>query len=227
MGRHEALLSCTRRLLALACCVALLGGATAAHGAPAAGELDALHLLRGLLAPLDRLLTNRCVTPAANRVFEGLKAAGAFQRVVHDEFTLARVGAYPERIELEIQDAAHHPYAITLALRASKSGKPDGQGKHFLFYLEASASPPSAHATSTLLAAASLVDEAFPEAALERCAGGNAPHHDRRYPRALILASAMVELLILIAAIVFGLRAIRSPGERSEAPRRDDGNRLP
>jgi hypothetical protein len=62
-----------------------------------------------------------------------------------------------------------------------------------------------------LLAAAALFDQAIPETALERCTGTE-QQGDRRYPRALILASAVLEVLVILAAVVFGLRAIRPVG---------------
>lgn len=215
-GRHEARPLRGRVLLALVCGGALLWSATpAAHAEPAAGARN-VPMIHRLLDPLEQLPVPKCITPTVDRVFNDLAAARAFQPVLGDDFTLERVDAHDDYIELEIQDGAQRRYGITLAL-TSKSGKPDGQGRQFLFYLVASPSPPNLQAKTVLLALASLLDEAVPGTALVGCSGEQheargAPFGERRYPRALALASAMAEVMVLLAAIVFGLRAVRPRG---------------
>jgi hypothetical protein len=215
-GRHEARPLRARGLLALACGVALLWSATpAAHAEPAAGAQN-VPMIHRLLDPLEQFLVPKCITPAVDRVFNDLVAARAFQPVLGDGFTLERVEAHVDQIELEIQDGTHRQYGITLAL-TSKSGKPDGQGRQFLFYLVASPSSPNLQAKTALLALASLLDEAIPETALVRCSGEahearGAPFAERRYPRALALASALAEVMVLLTAVIFGLRAVRPRG---------------
>src|SRR5262249_45346240 len=104
----------------------------------------------------------------------------------------------------------------------SRTGKADGEGRLFQFYLSPSPRSPNPRATAALLAVASLFDHGIPDTVLARCAGDDARHRgeDRRYPRALILASATVQILILLAAVVFGMRVIRPARE-------DDGANQP
>jgi len=198
----------TRHLVALACCVVAVSGTASAGEDSAAGEWRVAAPVHRFLDRLDRMLSPRCLTPAAGAALTDLVAAGGLQPVLQDEFTILRGDVGGQQIELEIEDRIHHSYGITLALPGSKSGRPDGQGQRFLFYL-APTSSPNPRATTALLAAASLFDGVIPDTALARCSEGGEPHADRRYPRALILASAVMDVVIVLAAILFGLRAIR------------------
>src|ERR1019366_9218723 len=106
-GRHEARPLRARGLLALACGVALLWSATpAAQAEPAAGAQN-VPMIHRLLDPLEQFLVPKCITPAVDRVFNDLVAARAFQPVLGDGFTLERVEAHVDQIELEIQDGTH------------------------------------------------------------------------------------------------------------------------
>jgi hypothetical protein len=206
-----------RRLLLLACCLIPLVGAPAG-AQPAAGEPNVPSLAHRLLDRLDRALSAECLTPAAGRVLSDLIAAGRLEPVLQSELTFAKGAVGSQQIELEIRDQAQRPYGVTLALPGTKVGTPDGQGARFLFYLSASPGPPNPRATRALLAAAVLFDGAIPDTALGRCAGGDESHTDRRYPRTIALASAMVEVSIIVAAIVFGLFAIRPRREAARDP---------
>ena len=201
------------RLAGLWCCMAVVAGAP-----PARAQSDAGERVAPLVDRLADRLLPRCLTPAVGQVLQDLVAAGKLQALLSNEFTLMSGNVGADQIELKIQDPAQHLYAIALALPGSKSGQPDGQGRNFLYFVEAPGSPPNPRATQVLLAIASLLDAAIPDTAIERCAGtgeahdGGGPsesHADRRYPRALALASAVVQVLIIAAAIAFGLYAIR------------------
>ena len=148
---------------------------------------------------------------------EELVATGALQPVLASDFTLVGGSVRAQEVELEIQDRDRHSYRITLALAGSNRGTPDGQGARFLYYLAASERPPNPRATTALLALAALFDGAIPETALARCAGGDAPRGDRRYPRRLALASAVLEWSIVMASILYALRAIRPAGRDDPA----------
>jgi hypothetical protein len=201
-------------LLALACCL-LPARAEPAAGEP--GEQNVGPFVHRVVGAPEQLVVPKCLTPAVGPILEDLVATGALQPVLQDRFTLERVDIRADQLELEIEDPIHHSYGITLALPEAKDGKPDGEGRSFRFYLLASPAPPNRDATTTLLAVATLFDRAIPDTALVRCFASDAapnpragPTADRRYPRALALASASVEILVLLAAILFGLRAMRS-----------------
>ena len=196
----------------VAFCVVFLRGVTLAYADSAAGEARAVPLLDRLREGVDRFLVRQCLTPAAGRVLEELVAAGALRPVLGNELTLERVDLTADQIELGIQDRNGHSYLITLALRNSMGSTPDGKGTHFLFYLAASPDPPNLQAKTALLAAAALFDQAVPATLLERCSGdGERRGEDRRFPRALILASAIFEVAALVGAILFGVRVLRRP----------------
>lgn len=185
-------------LLALTCGVIVLSQRTSADVEPAAP------------APAW------CLPPALSKVFEDLVAAGALRQAFGDRFVLEGIDVRRDEIEVSIKDASAVRYAVTLALEeGDRHRRPDDRGRHFLFYLAASATPPSAPAKAALLAAASIVDNAIPENALQRCGGDQsaaptAPPLHQGYPLALALASAAAQIAIIVAAVVFGLGAIRS-----------------
>jgi hypothetical protein len=175
-----------------------------------------------------------CLTPALSKVFEDLAARGALQRVLHDQFTLERIDVRQNQIELEIKDEARQPYAITLTLLEVNNAKPDGRGRHFLFYLGTPAARPNPQARTALLAAAAVVDEAILENVLQLCAGADQaaqvepqretgfepatrqgpqgqPPVEYGYPLGMALASAAAQVMVLVTATVFGLRTLRWP----------------
>jgi hypothetical protein len=201
----------TCRILSLACCVAI--GATTCAGAATAPEASQPGVGSRLMARLERLLSAKCLTPDAGRTLTELVAAGRLQPVLPSDFTLVRGDIRADQIELEIRDQAQHSYGIALALAGSRGGTPDGQGRNFLFYLTPSPESPNERAAQALLAVAALFDEAIPDAAMQSCSGKDAPRGERRYPRTLSLAGAVVDVLIVLAATVFGLRVVRRRGE--------------
>lgn len=200
----------------LVCGAIVLGAAFPAR----ADEQAASSLLSRMDGRADTLLLPRCITPAAGHAFEDLIEAGAVRAALPSDFSMTSGVIHDNEVELKIEDAEHHAYAITLALTASNQGRPDGQGRNFLFYFAPAATPADARAASALLALASLFDGAVPDAGLVYC-GANEPHSDRRYPRGLILASAVAEGLVVLAAIIWGMRAIRSPSRGTGCPSAD------
>lgn len=191
----------------LLCVASLLIAVTAQaqHAAPAQPPA----LVDRVLERIDRSLLHRCLTPEAGRAMSDLVAAGALAPVLGSDLTLARGDVRGDQIELVFHDQAQHSYSITLALPGAKTGQPSGKGARFLFYVDPSPDM-NPRVVDTMLAAAALFDGAIPETALQRCAGADAPQADPRYPRAIALGSAVAEVLIVLFAIVFGLRAIRA-----------------
>jgi hypothetical protein len=215
----SVLRACSR--LALACGAILLMPMPGQGGA-AVEEPNEASVVGRLGAGLDRLLAPRCLTPAVSGALADLVATGALQPALRGDFTLEEMAVSADHIEVEIRDQARRSYGITLAFPGSRGGRPDGEGRHFSFYLAASPPSPNPRASTVLLTAAALFDQAIPEAAL-RCAGADEVHRDedRRYPRALALASGIAQVSVVLAAILFGLRVVRSHdgGAGAGAPR--------
>ncbi len=200
--------------------IVLLVGSVRAQGQPPSGALNPAPLVERLLDRADRFLTPRCLTPDVGHVIEALLAAGTLKATLGSEFKLEKVDIGASALVIEIQNDAGRAYAVTLALSKSKDAKVDAEGKRFVFYLKPTSAPANPQATAALLAVAKLLDESVPETALQRCAGGDEgrkegsgpiPSEEPRYPRELALGTAVFEVLILAGALVFGLRAIRTP----------------
>jgi hypothetical protein len=184
--------------------------------APVRGESEADRNVRGsarlLVDRLDHALMARCLTPAAEQAMSGVVASGALHSVLGSDLSLVNGVVRASQIEVEIADRAQRSYRITLALPGVQEGKPDGEGRQFLFYLAAT-NPPHPRASRALLEIAASFDKAIPETALIRCSGTTEPQGDPRYPLGLALGSALAELAIIVTAMVYGLRAVR-PGGR-------------
>jgi hypothetical protein len=184
---------------------ASLSGAAAADAEP----------LQRLFAGLNHALVPTCLTPDVGSAMSNVVATGALQPVLGEDFTLVRGDIRDNQIELEIEDRAHQSYAVTLALQGARTEPADGHGRNFQFYLAPSTSPPNPRATAVLLGVAAQFDQGIPDTALAPCGGGDEDRGvggramgDGRYPRVLFLASAVAEVLIVVAAILFALRTI-------------------
>lgn len=194
---------------AFAASVSLLicgNGAALAEGAPQPS------LLRRLFARVDDLVTVRCLTPASGEALQRAVADGVLQAALGNTYKVSKGGIQPHHIDIEIRDRSGAAHAVRVAIRGSESGPADGAGAVFDFYLRDAGADPRTRAA--LLAVAAAVDAAIPEATLERCAGSDAPHADRRYPRALALGGAFVQLLIVIAALFLALRILADTAAR-------------
>jgi hypothetical protein len=202
-------------LLAVACIVSA-GAARHAQGEEANEGLA--RFFRGLAGRLDRMLVARCLTPEAARAMSDAVARGELEPVLGNEWTLERADLRGSAIDLEIRDPAGRAHTVTMALPGGASGSPDGQGRLFRFHLGESSSP-DPRADRALLGLAALFDRVIPETALERCAGGDERRGEGRYPLALVLASAFLQLLVIAAAILFGLRAVRPEEDHSDVAR--------
>jgi hypothetical protein len=186
-----------------------------------------------------------CLTPEVGRVLSDLVAAGALQRALGDDLRLTGGNVGGNQIQLDIEDRAQRAYALVLAIPASRNGLPDGAGRRFAYYLDASPQPPQPAARAALLAAAAIVDAAVPDTALQPCSqpetdaapkappaadsavepgmtstSPNPPPSAHRVPRAFALAGAVAQLAALAAAIFFGVRVVGSPP--ATAPRSDE-----
>ncbi len=177
----------------------------------------------------------RCLTPSAERVLRETITQPAFRRVLEDALTLERVHMHDDQIELEVRDRTDHRYGITLVLPESKRGEPDGTGSRFLFYFAPAPFPLPPRTRAALVAAAAIVDRAIPDAALVQCSQApvddkqaekeapnepgvpstahpqnrGQPPSEHRYPLALALTSAGLQVLVVLAAVSFGLRVVR------------------
>lgn len=193
----------------IVCGVALLLLASGNRGAAdSAGDAGTSSLWRSFTSGVDRALVSRCLTPAAGTAMSELVAAGTLKPILGDAFTLKRGHVGGDAIQIELEDPLQRLYVLTLSPAGARTEEPAGRGARFWFY-PAPTNPPDPRAQEVLLALAARFDAAIPDAAFAPCAGTNQPGEDPRYPRRLALASAVVETLIIIAAVLFSLRTIR------------------
>lgn len=170
---------------------------------------------------VTRSTSGRCLSPDVGRILQELVAAGALRSALGD-FTFESGNIGIDRIELAIRDANPGTYAIVLELKDRRAERPDGQGQRFSFFLVPPPGPSHASASRALLAAATLFDQAIPETALVRCAGetdpnaaaagdhrGTRPPMERRFPRWILLASAVFQVAVVAMAMAFGIRTLR------------------
>lgn len=162
---------------------------------------------------------SQCLTPAAEPALKQLIASSAFRETLGSDRTLKDVRLSGAEIEMVVDDTDGTRYQIRLAAPGASSRAPAGIGRRFVFYLTSSSDQPDADAARALLSAAALADQAIPDSAFAAC---NTPRDTpmpeqvpqpifrEEYPRALALVSAIVQLLILLTAVVFGRRAIRA-----------------
>jgi hypothetical protein len=199
----------TPHLLAAAMlCLSCWSGAALAAVAPRP------TLLQRLFARVDDLVATRCLTPASGEALQGAVAAGALQAALGEGFELSKGGIQPHHIDIEIRDGDGNAHVVRVAIRGSESAAADGAGGVFDFYLRDSAADPRAR--QALLAIAAAVDAAIPETTLERCAGAGAPHAERRYPRLLALSAAVLQVLVVTAALIFALRVLGDSAARRQ-----------
>lgn len=168
---------------------------TSGPAAPAAAQQ-----LRGLI---ERLTMELCVTPVVGEVFQTLVATQAFKPALGDAFTLQGGSASNDRLELVLQDARQQPHRITLALGNVRGLERVGSGHRFEFYLTVDEAR-EATATQALLDAAAILDAAMPDAAFAACASKEQSESDPMVP----LASAGAQTLVLLAAVIYGLRVL-------------------
>ncbi len=175
----------------------------------------------------------RCLTPSTEVALRDAIAQTEFQRVLENGLRLENVLVQGDQIDLEVHDRTDQSYGITLVLPESKRGEPDATGGRFLFYLAPAPAPVPPQTRAVLLAAAAIVDRAIPDTALVRCGqtqpseasasstpspqNPGQPPAEHRYPLVLALISAGVQIMVLLAAILFGLRVIR-PRAPDEQP---------
>jgi len=155
----------------------------------------------------------QCLTPATEQAVRELFDAGTLQTTLGPDLTLTGVSVTGTRIEVRAQSAGGGVHGIDLVVGATER-PPDGQGRRFAYLALPPAAPESI--VRALLATADLIDRTVPEAAFVDCGpsaagvhGGLDPTMHRRRGSALIRATAQV--LILLAATIFGWRALRSP----------------
>jgi hypothetical protein len=141
--------------------------------------------------------------------------------LLSNELTLQDVNLAKQEIVVSVDDQAQRPYQITLAVPDPTRGKADGHGQHFDFYLAATNTTDNRNVAMALLGIAALFDQVLPDSALAGCGGDAmvpAPQPEPApasvagsdtVPRVLTLISAMLQVLVVIAALWFGRRAIR------------------
>jgi lysophospholipase L1-like esterase len=155
----------------------------------------------------------RCLTPAAEGALRDLNASGALQRALGSDLSLQELNIAGSQIELQVEDREHRRYGVTLAVAGSTADSEERSGR-FKVSLTA---PPGSEGTAvskTLLAAASLVDDALPETALADCSGNvdaSRPTPDGEPQRARGTAAVATGTAVgLLAAILFGVLVLRA-----------------
>jgi hypothetical protein len=160
----------------------------------------------GWLERLGAAVADRCVTAEAGRALSEVVASGALAPILGDELTLVRGDVRANQIEVEVRERAQRAYVVTLVTSGAAAGPVAGRGRNFDFVLAPAPDDPRTRAA--LLAIATAFDAAIPDRALARCTGGGESQADPRYPLPLILFSAVAQILVIAAAVVFGLRAL-------------------
>ena len=158
--------------------------------------------------------TTRCLTPDTGRVLRDVLATGAVQRRLPSGFSIENVEIAGQAIALSVLDPEQVRYELTLRVApAEKTGR-----RRFTFAIGDGSHPPPRAVGDALVAAAGILDDAIPDALLADCsssaddpggrAAGTEGTHALRLPPALALVSAVAEVSIIVAAIVFSLAAI-------------------
>jgi hypothetical protein len=162
--------------------------------------------------------TTRCLTPDTGRVITDVLATGAVQRRLPNGVAIENVEIGGQEIALSVLDPQHVRYEVRLQVapttrRAGKTG-----GRNFTFAIADTPNPPAQELADALFAAAGLLDDGIPDSLLVDCSsragdpggrsGGPDASHALTLPPALALVSAVAEVSIIIAAIVFGIGAI-------------------
>lgn len=190
-----------------------------------------VSLLHPTLVAADQ--PTRCLNPAAEHAVKGILDAGTLQAILADNgLTLTDIGLKANRIEVRATNGGGSIYGVDLVAGESRHPS-DGLGKTFVFHLHPTSAPQDT--AKVLLAAAHLIDRAIPDTGFTECAGqSRSPppavpqaidglRKPQPYPRSFALFSAMVQVLVLLAATVFGWRALPSTGTTTWAPLPDSG----
>lgn len=163
----------------------------------------------------------RCFTPAAENALRTLLTTGALNTSLAPSLTFSGVNVSVDEIVLRAEDTRRQQHAVTLSLDSLTNRQADGRGKQFAYYLTAPL-PTDPRVRQALLSSSDLIDRAVPAAALVDCS----PDEDHAPPdapaqrqpdhvtRAVALSSAVMQILVLVLATVFGWRAITAHADR-------------
>lgn len=160
--------------------------------------------------------TKQCLTPAAEDALRRVLTTGELRRTLAPSLTFSGVSVSADAIVVRADDEGRQPHAITLTLESPIDRPADGRGKRFAFYLTPSL-PTDSSVRKALLDAGDMIDRAVPDAALGKCSldEDHAPpstpprRQSDHVTRAVALLSAVVQVVVLGAATVFGWRGIR------------------
>lgn len=181
-------------------CVGLAVGALVAR----AGATPEPTAESGVRAWVARWTLPRCLTPDAGRALNELREAGRIAAALPAGWTLTGGEIGSDAIVVEVADRDGRRHRITLASSRAGGPRPDAHGRTFAFLL---GDPPPA-ARDALLALATLIDRAIPDAALRPCSGHDAHAGADHAGRWRSLLSAALQAAILAAAIAFGIAAL-------------------
>lgn len=145
-----------------------------------------------------------CLTPNAGQALNELREAGRIAAALPAGWTLTGGEIESDAIVVEVADRDGERHRVTLALSRAGGPRPDAHGRTFVFLL--GDAPPAAR--DPLLALATLIDGAIPDAALRPCSGHDADAGTDHATRRRSLLSAALQAAILVAAIVFGSAAL-------------------
>lgn len=162
----------------------------------------------GIRARLARDMLPHCLTPDAGRALNALRESGRVAATLPEGWSLTGGEIRSDAIVVEIGDRDGARHAITLALPGSTQAKgAEARGRTFAFAVTGTPLP---SARKALLDLAALVDEAIPDTALQPCSGHQPSPGDDVATHRRSLLSASLQMAIVVAAITFGLAALRS-----------------
>jgi len=195
----------SRRTRRTACITVVVAGCLALIGNPVAGSQEDSPSLRDRVRRFaERTLEHRCLTPAVDGVFNHAVASGAFQAALGATFRITDASSREGRIELSVAKPGGRAHTVTLAVERTVGRTSDGHAGDFVFYLQPGA---DAESSSVLLELARVLAERIPDTAFASCRS----REEGFSTRAVTLVSAALEVLVVVAALLFGFWKLGHP----------------
>jgi hypothetical protein len=188
----------------ISCCALVVAGfVTMISNRAAADQPDSPSLRDRVRRVAEGALDHRCFTPAIDAVFNEAARSGAFQVALGTTFKITEVGSRDDRIEVTIAKPGGPAHTVVLGAERIVGRALDDRTGSFFLYVEPGT---DTNSSSVLLALARALAERIPDTALVPCRS----REEGFDTLAATLVSAVVAVLIVLAALVVGFRKLRS-----------------